>query len=84
MGHFVLSILTSSGNAGPRSLPAVSTVVQTQIQNDEDLKSVLDEKSLKLLKEEVGEKLMEDFSLTEKKGVNFELEIIKILNKIGW
>jgi len=62
----------------------VSKVEKPQIQNDEDLKSVLDEKSLKLLKEEVGEKLMEDFSLTEKKGVNFELEIIKILNKIGW
>jgi len=62
----------------------VSKVEKPQIQNDEDLKSVLDEKSLKLLKEEVGEKLMEDSSLTEKKGVNFELEIIKILNKIGW
>ena len=62
----------------------MSKVEKPQIQNDEDLKSVLDEKSLKLLKEEVGEKLMEDFSLTEKKGVNFELEIIKILNKIGW
>ena len=34
MGHFVLSIETRSGNAGPTSLPAVSKVDQPQLYKD--------------------------------------------------
>jgi hypothetical protein len=41
MGYFVLSILTSSGNADPRSLPAVSKTGEDHLQSSKEV-SVID------------------------------------------